>query len=94
MSSLFGTSSNDDTSSRNKDTGRVDKYSDETPTKDYADYRKDHPAGKKARKEKRKGDYTYKGPNTYPRALRLLRNHEHIPISRRKQYHVFLQLLS
>lgn len=26
-----------------KDTGRSDKYSDETPRKDYADYRKDYP---------------------------------------------------
>lgn len=26
-----------------KDTGRTDKYSDETPAKDYADYRKDYP---------------------------------------------------
>ena len=26
-----------------KDTGRTDKYSDETPEKDYADYRKDYP---------------------------------------------------
>src|SRR3990167_225136 len=26
-----------------KDTGRVDKYSDETPKKDYQDYRTDYP---------------------------------------------------
>jgi hypothetical protein len=26
-----------------KDTGRTDKYSDENPRKDYADYRKDYP---------------------------------------------------
>ena len=26
-----------------KDTGRTDKYSDETPLKDYQDYRKDYP---------------------------------------------------
>ena len=26
-----------------KDTGRVDKYSDETPRKDYQDYRSDYP---------------------------------------------------
>ncbi len=26
-----------------KDTGRTDKYSDETPKKDYQDYRKDYP---------------------------------------------------
>lgn len=26
-----------------KDTGRTDKYSDESPAKDYADYRKDYP---------------------------------------------------
>ena len=28
-----------------KDTGRTDKYSDETPKKDYQDYRKDYPKG-------------------------------------------------
>lgn len=30
-------------SSARKDTGRSDKYSDETPKKDYADYRRDYP---------------------------------------------------
>ena len=30
-------------SSRRRDTGRTDKYSDETPSKDYKDYRKDYP---------------------------------------------------
>jgi len=36
-----------------KDTGRTDKYSDETPLKDYQDYRKDYPKEDegKARKE-------------------------------------------
>ena len=33
-----------------KDTGRTDKYSDETPLKDYQDYRKDYPADDTARK--------------------------------------------
>src|SRR3990167_10841142 len=30
-------------SSARKDTGRTDKYSDETPKKDYQDYRTDYP---------------------------------------------------
>ena len=30
-------------SSARKDTGRVDKYSDETPKKDYQDYKSDYP---------------------------------------------------
>ena len=35
-----------------KDTGRTDKYSDETPRKDYKDYRSDYPKeGETARKE-------------------------------------------
>ena len=34
-----------------KDTGRTDKYSDETPKKDYQDYRADNPASKDARKK-------------------------------------------
>jgi len=35
-----------------KDTGRTDKYSDESPAKDYADYRKDYPlAEETARKQ-------------------------------------------
>jgi hypothetical protein len=37
-----------------KDTGRTDKYSDETPLKDYQDYRKDYPKEKEtARAEKK-----------------------------------------
>ena len=35
-----------------KDTGRTDKYSDESPKKDFADYRKDYPNdNKEPRKE-------------------------------------------
>ena len=35
-----------------KDTGRTDKYSDETPEKDFKDYRKDYPNdNKEPRKE-------------------------------------------
>jgi hypothetical protein len=35
-----------------KDTGRTDKYSDESPAKDFADYRKDYPKkDETARKE-------------------------------------------
>ncbi|UVF62431.1 hypothetical protein [Nitrososphaeria virus YSH_922147] len=38
-----------------KDTGRTDKYSDETPKKDFADYRKDYPNdNKEPRKSKEK----------------------------------------
>jgi len=39
-----------------KDTGRTDKYSDETPKKDFEDYRKDYPKENegKARKEMEK----------------------------------------
>jgi hypothetical protein len=33
-----------------KDTGRTDKYSDETPKKDYQDYRSDYPKDETARK--------------------------------------------
>jgi hypothetical protein len=33
-----------------KDTGRTDKYSDETPRKDYQDYRSDYPKDETARK--------------------------------------------
>jgi len=39
MAKFFGTG--------RKNTGRTDKYSDETPAKDYADYRKDNPNDKK-----------------------------------------------
>ena len=36
--------------SKRKDTGRTDKYSNETPRKDYGDYRNDYPkAGEDAR---------------------------------------------
>jgi hypothetical protein len=34
---------NEDKSSGRKDTGKEDKYSNETPEKDYADYTKDYP---------------------------------------------------
>jgi hypothetical protein len=41
----------EDESSKRKDTGRTDKYSDETPKKDYEDYRSDYPkADETARK--------------------------------------------
>lgn len=40
-------------SSRNKDTGRTDKYSDENPLKDYEDYRRDVSKEKTARKARR-----------------------------------------
>lgn len=39
-----------DKSSGRKDTGRTDKYSDETPKKDYQDFRADYPGERKDRK--------------------------------------------
>lgn len=37
-----------------KNTGRTDKYSDETPRKDYEDFRKDHPKDEIDRKNPKK----------------------------------------
>ena len=44
----------EDNSSGRKETGRTDKYSDETPKKDYADYRVDFPNDNKAPRKQAK----------------------------------------
>lgn len=47
-----------------KDTGRTDKYSDETPKKDYQDYKSDYPTDKEtARKEAREITLKIKAPH-------------------------------
>lgn len=57
---------NGNRTSGRKDTGRKDKYSDESPKKDFEDYRNDNPAKKEAREieikiDKKQAPYQYVG---------------------------------
>lgn len=51
-------------SQKRRDTGRRDEFSDESPLKDYKDYRKKHPRIKQARTSKQNKDFSYKGKRT------------------------------